>query len=383
MGRRQCRFCGSLFPPDPRLKGRQSACSAPDCQRERHRLNCAAWNELHRDQHRGRYPETRAWLDRHPAYLADYRREHPEAAERHRTAERERLRRRRRAWLDIQDSILVQVLARPSCRRRTSPTTTASWAPERRSEMSSSEPKREKRLMENLEFLGLKKIAEIHRERAKAAEKEALSYGDFLDRLVAEEAAAKFERLVRNRIAQARFPTIKTLDSFDFTHPKKIDRAQIERLFTLGFVEERANCIFIANHGLGKTHLSLALGYEACLRGISTRFVTAIDAIHELTAATADGSFVTALKRFTRPRVLVVDELGYLPVSRGGVELLFQIISTRYETGSIILTTNRPFKQWGKLFGNDNTLAAAVVDRLVHHAEIVVIEGDSYRMKRD
>jgi DNA replication protein DnaC len=249
--------------------------------------------------------------------------------------------------------------------------------------MSSAKPDRHHRMEENLAFLGLKRIGEIYPDHAKAAEKEGAPYEAFLDRLLAEEAAAKFERLVKNRIAQARFPTIKTLDSFDFTHPKKIDRAQIQRLFTLDFVEERANCIFIANHGLGKTHLALALGYEACLRGITTRFVTAMDAINELTAAMANGRFLTALKRFTRPCVVVLDELGYLPVSSEGVELLFQIITTRYETGSIILTTNRPFKQWGKLFGNDNTLAAAVVDRLVHHAEIVVIEGESYRMKRE
>jgi len=239
------------------------------------------------------------------------------------------------------------------------------------------------RLKENLEFLGLKTIAEIYHDRAKAAAKEKATHEEFLDRIIAEEAAAKFERLVKNRMAQARFPTIKTLDSFDFDHPKKINRAQIKRLFTLSFVEERANVLILGNHGLGKTHLRMALGYEACQRGITTRFTTAMDAIHELTAAMADGSFLTALKRYTRPRVLVMDEIGYLPVSREGVELLFQIISTRYETGSIVLTTNRPFKQWGKLFGNDNTLAAAVVDRLVHHAEIVVLEGDSFRMKRE
>lgn len=239
------------------------------------------------------------------------------------------------------------------------------------------------RLTENLEFLGLKMIAEIYQDRAKTAAKEKATHLEFLDKIIAEEAAAKFERLVKNRISQARFPTIKTLDSFDFDHPKKIDRAQIQRLFTLSFIEEKANVLILGNHGLGKTHLSLALGYEACQRGITTRFTTAMDAINELTAAMADGSFLTVLKRYTRPRVLVLDEIGYLPVSREGVELLFQIISNRYETGSIVLTTNRPFKQWGKLFGNDNTLAAAVVDRLVHHAEIVVLEGDSYRMKRE
>jgi DNA replication protein DnaC len=248
--------------------------------------------------------------------------------------------------------------------------------------MRSAKPSLHDRLTENLEFLGLKMAVEAYKDRARVAAKEGLTHEEFLDRLIAEEAAAKFERLVRNRISQARFPTIKTLDSFDFDHPKKIDRAQIERLATLAFVEEKANVLFLANHGLGKTHLAQALGYEACQRAITVRFTTALDAINDLTAAMADGSFVTALKRYTRPRVLILDEIGYLPVQRDGVELLFQIISTRYETGSIILTTNRPFKQWGKLFGNDNTLASAVVDRLVHHAEIVVLEGESYRMKR-
>jgi len=248
--------------------------------------------------------------------------------------------------------------------------------------MRSSKPDLHERLTENLDFLGLKITAERYRDEAKAAAKDDVAPEVFLDRLIAAEAAGKFERLVKNRLAQARFPMIKTLDSFDFTHPKKINRAQVKRLFTLDFVQEAANVVLIGEHGLGKTHLALALGFEACQRGITTRFTTAMGAINELTAAMADGSFLTAMKRFTRPRILLLDELGYLPVSRDGVELLFQIISARYETGSIVLTTNRPFKQWGKLFGNDNTLAAAVVDRLVHHAEIVVLQGESFRMKR-
>lgn len=248
--------------------------------------------------------------------------------------------------------------------------------------MRSTSTRLSTRLPENLQFLGLKTMAASYRETAKTAAKEKLTHEEYLDRLASEEAAGKFERLVKNRLAQARFPTVKTLDSFDFDHPRKLDRAQVQRLFTLSFVEERANVLILGSHGLGKTHLSLALGYEACQRGITTRFATAMDIINQLTAAMADGSFLKALKRFTRPRVLLIDELGYLPVSREGVELLFQIISARYETGSIVLTTNRPFKQWGKLFGNDNALAAAVVDRLVDNAEVVVIEGDSYRMKR-
>ncbi len=248
--------------------------------------------------------------------------------------------------------------------------------------MRSAKPDLHARLAENLTFLGLKTMIEAYRDEARAAAKDGMAPEVFLDRLVAVEAADKFERLVKNRLAQARFPMVKTLESFDFTHPKKINRAQIKRLFTLTFVEENANVVLVGQHGLGKTHLALALGFEACQRGITTRFTTAMGAINELTAAMADGSFLTTMKRFTRPRVLLLDVLGFLPVSHDGVELLFQIISARYETGSIVLTTNRPFKEWGKLFGNDNALAAAVVDRLVHHAEIVVLEGESYRMKR-
>lgn len=245
----------------------------------------------------------------------------------------------------------------------------------------SSNPKLPQRLIENLQFLGLRKIPQVYQEIAKRAAQEGWAPEVFLDRLITQEAADKYARCVQNRIRQARFPLIKTVDQFDWKHPKKINRSLIQRLFTLDFIEKKQNVILLGNSGVGKTHLALALGYEACQQGISTRFSTAIGLIHEFSAAMADGRFPRMMKRVTLPKLLVLDELGYLPVEKKGVDLLFQIISARYETGSILVTTNRPFKDWGQIF-NDNTLASAVVDRLTHHAEIIIIEGESYRMKK-
>jgi len=132
---------------------------------------------------------------------------------------------------------------------------------------------------------------------------------------------------------------------------------------------------------VGKTHLSVALAYAACEANISVRFTTAIGMVNYLTAALADATFVMKIKQFVRPRLLVIDELGYLPIDRKGADLIFQVVSNRYGQGSIVLTTNRPFKQWGNVMNQDNTLASALIDRLGHHAEVVVIEGESYRMK--
>ena len=131
----------------------------------------------------------------------------------------------------------------------------------------------------------------------------------------------------------------------------------------------------------GKSHLALALGYQACMQGIKTRFATAMNLINLLSASLADNSFLKAMKNFTSPRILTIDELGYLPADKQGAELLFQVVSSRYECGSIIITTNRAFRDWGTIFHNDNTLASAAIDRLVHNGTLVQIQGDSYRVK--
>ena len=147
------------------------------------------------------------------------------------------------------------------------------------------------------------------------------------------------------------------------------------------FIDEKANAIFLGLCGLGKTHLATALGYAACQHGYSVLFANAIDAINTLSAAQARGALKTQLKRYLSPALLILDEVGYLPIDQRGADLLFQVISQRYERGSIVITSNKAFKQWPTIFNGDSTITSAVLDRLLHHAETVLIEGSSYRMK--
>jgi len=152
-------------------------------------------------------------------------------------------------------------------------------------------------------------------------------------------------------------------------------------LFRLKFIEDRANIIILGNVGLGKTHISVAIGHEACLNGHSVLFTTAIDVINSLTAAQQAGTLAQELRKYLKPKLLILDELGYLPIDKAGADLLFQVISHRYERGSIIITTNRPYKKWPEIFNNDSTLTSALLDRLLHHAETITIKGKSFRMK--
>ncbi|MFQ5632449.1 MAG: IS21-like element helper ATPase IstB, partial [bacterium] len=174
---------------------------------------------------------------------------------------------------------------------------------------------------------------------------------------------------------------IKTLEQFNWTWPKKINQLQVQNLFRLKWLEDQENVIFLGGVGLGKTHLSTALAYAACLKGHSVLFATAVDIINTLSAAQRTGRLKLELKKYLKPSLLVIDELGYLPLDKIGADLLFQIISHRYENGSIVLTTNRAFKHWPEIFNNDSTITSAVLDRLLHHAQTIVIEGQSFRMK--
>lgn len=237
------------------------------------------------------------------------------------------------------------------------------------------------KLKELLLTLRLNAMAEILEETLKKTQTDNLSAVDILSILASQEIAARQERLVKTRITQAKFPLIKTLDAFDFSFPKSINKSLILNLFDLHFVEEKQNVIIMGPPGTGKTHLALALGYQACLQGLKTCFTTAINLINILSASLADNSFLKSMKIFTSPRVLIIDELGFLPVDKQGAELLFQVISNRYECGSIVITTNRAFRDWGKILNEDNTLASAAIDRLVHHGTLVQIKGDSYRVK--
>jgi DNA replication protein DnaC len=226
------------------------------------------------------------------------------------------------------------------------------------------------------------RMSEIFQDLIAKATKEGISFLETLGRLVEEEARARFERLVERRIKEARIPVQKTLDSFDFKHPKRIKRDQVVSLFDLTFLEKKTNVIFLARTGLGKTHLATALALAACQKGHRVLFSTAVNVVNHLQAAQSDGTFLRRLRTYLSPDLLVLDELGYLPIDRHGADLLFQVISGRYERGSVVLTTNRPFKEWASVF-NDATVAAAVIDRLAHHSEVVVIEGRSYRLPND
>jgi len=155
----------------------------------------------------------------------------------------------------------------------------------------------------------------------------------------------------------------------------------VQNLFRLQFMADHSNVIMIGTVGLGKTHLATALGYTACLAGKSVLFATAVDTINTLAAAQAASRLKVELKKYLAPSLLILDELGYLPIDKHGADLLFQVISQRYERGSTVITSNRAFKQWPEIFNNDSTLTSAILDRLLHHAETVVIEGPSYRMK--
>ena len=236
-------------------------------------------------------------------------------------------------------------------------------------------------LHQQLGYLKLLFMQEHCEELAKQAAQNQWSHVEFLRRLVEGEAAARQDRARNRRIQDARSPVLKTLEQFDFTWPTKINRLQVQDLFRLKFIEDKANAIVVGGVGLGKSHLAIALGYAAAVAGFRVRFTTAIDVVNTLAAAHNAGRFVQELKKYTRPDLLVMDELGYLPIDKHGADLLFQILSQRYECGSIVLTTNKVFKHWPSIFNNDATLTSAILDRVLHHAETVVIEGKSYRMK--
>lgn len=235
---------------------------------------------------------------------------------------------------------------------------------------------------DQLVYLKLPFIRENYESLADTAAKENWSHGQYLQALIRGESDIRKDKAVQRRISLARFPVVKTLDQFNWSWPKKINREQVRYLAGMQFVEKKKNVILLGGVGVGKTHLATAISYIACLKGYRVLFTTAIDVINALIAAQNAGKFQQELKKYIKPSLLVLDELGYLPIDKTGADLLFQVISHRYERGAMIITSNRPFKDWAEIFNNDSMLASAILDRVLHHSDTVVIEGTSYRMKK-
>ena len=233
----------------------------------------------------------------------------------------------------------------------------------------------------HLDALKLSFVREHYADAVRRAAEQQCDHLSVLEQLIEGEASLRRDRSIERRIRLARFPVKKTLDSFDWSWPKKINRLQVQNLFRLRFLDDASNVVLVGGVGLGKSHLVTALGLRACECGHSVLFTSAIDAINTLAAAKAAGQLKRDLARYLRPRLLILDELGYLPIDKTGADLLFQIISQRYERGSIAITTNRAYKHWPEIFNHDATLTSAVLDRLLHHAETVTLEGKSFRMK--
>lgn len=242
--------------------------------------------------------------------------------------------------------------------------------------------KLKKTLERNISSLKLNYFLENYQAAAQLAAESQMSHLDFLSELVDGEVSERNVRAVERRLRSAKLPFEKSMDNFEWSHPDKINRLQIENIMRLDFIDKKANVLIIGGSGLGKSHIGASLTRLACLNGYNALFTSAIEIVNTLTAARAANCLDKALKRYQQPALLCCDELGYLPIDKLGCDLLFQVVSQRYERGSIIITSNRPFKSWTEIFHNDSAVTSAILDRLLHHSEVVIIEGKSYRMKK-
>ncbi|MET7889544.1 IS21-like element helper ATPase IstB [Streptomyces avermitilis] len=228
--------------------------------------------------------------------------------------------------------------------------------------------------------LGLPHLAEALNQYIQRADEAKMGYLELIDLVLAEELAVRDDRRFRNGLRLSKLPHHKTLEDYDFSFQPDLAPRKVKDLATLSFVEDKANVALLGPPGVGKTHLAVALAVAACRVGYSIYFTSLDDMVRHLKAAEDQGRLMSKLTSYLRPAVLVVDEVGYQPLERAEANLVFQVISKRYEKGSIILTSNKTFSEWGQVFG-DEVLATAILDRLLHHCEVVSINGNSYRLK--
>lgn len=235
-------------------------------------------------------------------------------------------------------------------------------------------------LLNNLDKLEMPKMKELLPAYLDKAVTEEKSTTDILNELTAAEIDYREDRARQINLKISHFPFMKTIDDFDFQYQPSLNKSQIMDLLSLRFIEQNENILFIGSSGVGKTHLATALGIEATSKRNSTYFVHFNDLMAKFKVAAQEGRIEAVVKHYSKYRVLIIDEIGYLPIDKDSANGFFQLVASRYERRPIILTTNQPLSKWGEVFG-DYTLANAIIDRLVHHSYIIKITGQSYRIK--
>ncbi len=236
-------------------------------------------------------------------------------------------------------------------------------------------------LAHHLKTLKLPTFLREYDKLARQCAAEGVDHVRYLVRLTELELIDRERRMVERRIRQAKFPVVKSLDAFDFKAIPSLNKMRVLELARCEYVERRENVIALGNSGTGKTHVALGLGLAACQKGLSVGFITAAALVHELMEARDDKQLLRFQKRLAGLKLLVIDELGFVPLSKTGAELLFEVFSQRYERGSILVTSNLPFDEWTEVFGSER-LTGALLDRLTHHVHILEMNGESFRLKQ-